>query len=185
MRTGKDSLLFRVAYTAHQWGFTPNMITGIGLALGVASGFLFALRSLPLALVLGFLSVFCDVLDGTLARKFCLETTTGLVFDSVADRVAEAAVVAGAIASGIIEPLGVFAVVGSALLLIMRAVSFREGVKTDYAVFGRFERLLFMLIGLVVPVVEVSTICFVAAGGFGLVSAIQIAGSLLRNRGLT
>jgi phosphatidylglycerophosphate synthase len=178
MRASKDSFLFRLASAAYSWGFTPNMMTTLGLTLGVATGMLFALHAASFAFALGFLSVFCDVLDGTLARKFHMETKFGLVFDSTADRLSEFAVVVGALIGGIIEPLGVFAIVGSASLLLLRATSHRRGLKTDYVLFGRFERLVFILVGLLVPIVLVSTICFVVAGGFGLISAFQIAVSL-------
>jgi CDP-diacylglycerol---glycerol-3-phosphate 3-phosphatidyltransferase len=181
MRSGKDSFLFRLASAAYSWGFTPNTMTALGLALGVASGTLFAFRVVPFAFISGFLSVFCDVLDGTLARKFHLETKFGLVFDSTADRVSEFAVVLGALIGGIIQPLGLVAIIGSTSLLTLRAVSHKLGLRTDYVLFGRFERLAFILAGLLVPIVLVSTICFVVAGGFGLVSTFQIAVSLRHN----
>jgi phosphatidylglycerophosphate synthase len=182
MRAGKDSFLFRLASAAYNFGFTPNIMTALGLTFGVAAGTLFAFRAVPFAFALGFLSVFCDVLDGTLARKFHLETKFGLVFDSTADRISEFSVVFGALIGGIIQPLGVVAIIGSTVLLMMRAMSHRRGLKTDYVLFGRFERLVFILTGLLVPVVLVSTVCFAVAGGFGLVSAFQIAVSLRRNR---
>ena len=180
MRAGKDTVLFRIASAAHSWGFTPNMMTTLGLAFGLASGTLFALHAAPFAFAFGFLSVFCDVLDGTLARKFHLESKFGLLFDSAADRVSEFAVVLGALAAGIIQPLGVVAIIGSASLLGLRAASYRRGLKTDYVLFGRFERLIFILAGLLVPLVWLSTLCFVVAGGFGLISSCQIAVSLCR-----
>jgi phosphatidylglycerophosphate synthase len=180
MRTTKDALLFRIASTIHNWGFSPNVVTAAGLALGVASGVMLAFRALPFAFILGFLSVFCDVLDGTLARRFQLETKKGLIFDSVSDRVTEASVVVGALFGGIIEPVGTIAIVGSVTLLLLRTVSYSIGQRTDHVMFGRFERLLFILVGLAVPVVAGSTICFVVAGGFGLASALQIAFSLNR-----
>lgn len=182
MRTNKDSLLYGLASMVHRWGFTPNTVTATGLGLGVASGVLFAFRALPFAVALGFLSVFCDVLDGTLARKFHLETCRGLVLDSICDRITEGSVVAGALLGGTIEPLGSIAIIGSIMLLLFRTLSFSKGQTTDYVMFGRFERLLFMLVGLAVPVVALSTICFVIAGGFGVASAVQIAFSLARGR---
>jgi phosphatidylglycerophosphate synthase len=178
MRGGKDTVMFRLALFAYNWGITPNMMTALGLIFGVASGALFAFRVLPLAFLLGFLSVFCDVLDGTLARKFRLETKVGLIFDAAADRLTECAVVLGATVSGIIQPWGIVAIIGSTILLALRALSYRQGVKTDYVLFGRFERLIFILAGLLSQVVLLSTFCFVIAGMFGLVSSAQIALSL-------
>ncbi len=182
MRAGKDSAMFRIALAAHRFGLTPNAITSIGLAFGAASGLMFAIRAAPLGFTLGFLSVFCDVLDGTLARKFHQESKFGLLFDSATDRVAEFAVVMGALAAGIIQPLGALSIVGSASLLTLRYASYRQGRKTDYVLFGRFERLIFILAGLLVPLVWLSTACFVVAGGFGLVSTFQIAVSLSRKK---
>ncbi len=175
MRSGKDAVMFRLASAAYSCGVTPNMLTAFGLALGVSSGTLFALRAFSYAFAFGLLSVFCDVLDGTVARKFHLESRLGLLFDSAADRVSEFAVVAGALVAGIIQPVGLVAVVGSASLLAMRAVSDRRGQRTDYAAFGRFERLAFILAGLILPFPWLSTLCFAVAGSFGLASSIQIA----------
>jgi phosphatidylglycerophosphate synthase len=175
MRTDKDTVMFRIAYAAHTHGFTPNMLTALGLAFGLASGALFAFRATPFAFAFGLVSVFCDVVDGTLARKFHLESKIGLLFDSSADRASEFAVVLGALAGGIIQPLGIVAIIGSVSLLGLRAASYRRGLKTDYVLFGRFERLVFILAGLLIPVVWVSTLCFVVAGLFGLISSVQIA----------
>ena len=155
-------------------------MTAAGLCLGVACGFLFMFRQVPFALCFGFLSVFCDVLDGTIARKFQMQTQFGLFFDSVADRFSEFAVVLGALAGGIIQPLGVVAIVGSTVLFLLRTVSHHRGLGTDYVSFGRVERLAFILIGLISPFVVVSTFFFVVAGAFGFVSSIQIIITLLR-----
>jgi len=180
MRATKDDFLFRIADMAHNNGISPNTMTALGLFFGVATGLLFMYRQIPFALAFGFLSVFCDVLDGTIARKFHLETTFGRVFDSVSDRACELAVVLGALAGGIIEPLGVVAIVGSTMLFFLRVLSHSRGLRTDYVTFGRTERLVFILFGLILPFATVSTACFVVAGCFGLVSSFQIIVSLAR-----
>jgi CDP-diacylglycerol--glycerol-3-phosphate 3-phosphatidyltransferase len=180
MRTGKDTVMFRLACAAHNHGFTPNMLTALGLAFGLACGTLFGFRAAPFAFAFGFLSVLCDVLDGTLARKFQMETKFGLIFDSASDRITEAAVILGALAGGIVQPLGVIAIAGSVSLFGLRVASHHSGFKTDYVLFGRFERLVFIFAGLLLPIVWASTLCFVIAGGFGLISAAQIAVSLSR-----
>jgi hypothetical protein len=97
----------------------------------------------------------------------------------VADRASESAVVLGAFFGGIIQPLGFVAIVGSTLLFGLRTLSYVQGLNTDYVLFGRVERLVFIMFGLITPVVTVSTFCFVIAGGFGMVSSFQIAASLL------
>jgi phosphatidylglycerophosphate synthase len=181
MRAGKDTFLFRIANVAYHCGFTPNIMTAFGLTFGIICGILFAIRVVPLAFTFGFASVFCDVLDGTLARKFHLETRFGLFFDSVSDRVTEAAVVIGALASGIIQPFGLVAIMGSVCLLLFRAYSYQQRIKTDFALFGRFERLIFILAGLLIPFASLSSVCFVIAGLFGLASSCHIAIYLWRS----
>ena len=184
MRSGKDTVLFRLANIAHTIGLTPNMMTASGLCFGVASGIMFMLRATLFAFILGGLSVFCDVLDGTLARKFQLETKFGKFFDSAADRTAEVAVVVGAFMGGIIEPIGLVAIAGSVSLLLFRVISYARGLDTNYVLFGRVERLVFILLGLVAPFITLSTFCFVIAGGFGLVSTFQIFVALSRRTSL-
>ncbi len=182
MRSGKDALMFRIAIAAYNVGFTPNMVTAMGLTLGIASGVLFASQAFAAALTFGVLSVFCDSLDGTLARKFHRESKRGLIFDSAADRITEGAVVLGALAAGIIGPLGLLAIVGSVSLLGLRILSYRKKLNTNYVLFGRFERLVCILLGLLLPFVELHTACFVAAGLFGLVSSGQIAWALRKSK---
>jgi phosphatidylglycerophosphate synthase len=180
LRSAKDDFLFRLASAAHSRGVSPNVMTTLGLCFGVATGTLFAFKLVPFAFAFGFVSVFCDVLDGTIARKFNLETAFGRVFDSVSDRVCELAVVLGALAGGIIEPLGVVAIVGSTNLFAFRALSHARGLNTDYVVFGRTERLTLILLGLILPFTALSTVCFVVAGCFGFASSLQIAVFLSR-----
>ena len=180
MRKCKDTLLFRIAVFAHKSGLTPNRMTALGVSLGVCAGALLVFDELPFALLCGFLSVFCDVLDGTIARAFREETFFGKIFDSVGDRVSETAVVVGAIVGGIIEPIGVIAIIGSISLLSLRGLSYSRRLDTDYVLFGRAERLIFILFGLLTPIKTISTLLFVGAGFFGLVSSFQILAFLMR-----
>lgn len=174
LRWRKDLFLGPIADVVYRNGLTPNGITALGLCAGVACGGFLALHQIPMAIVFGLLSVFCDVLDGTVARRHNLESKLGLGLDSLADRVCELAVVIGALLGGIIQPLGAFAIIGSMMLLASRSISHMYGSRTDYVFFGRFERLLFILIGLLIPISSLSTFCFVIAGSFGFVSSLQI-----------
>jgi phosphatidylglycerophosphate synthase len=182
MRLRKDRLLLPLAQFTHRCGVTPNSVTALGLCLGTVSGVAIAYRELLPALLLLFASVFCDVLDGALARTFNRATPFGLAFDSVADRCAEVAVVIGALLSGIILSIGVIAIIGSIALLLMRTVSYRYGLDTNYVLFGRAERITLIVIGLIVPSTSISTFCFVIAGVFGFISSCQIGVFLWRQR---
>lgn len=64
------------------------------------------------------------------------------MFDSVADRCSELAVVLGAILGGIIYPIGILAIIGSTALLSMRVVSHLQGLDSSYVLFGRAERIV-------------------------------------------
>jgi phosphatidylserine synthase len=67
-------------------------MTALGVSLGACSGALLVFHELFLAIFFGFLSFFCNVLDGTIARAFQRETFFwGKVFDSVGDRASEIA----------------------------------------------------------------------------------------------
>lgn len=180
LKERKDHLLTSVATAAHEQGLTPNMVTTISLCFGVAGGTLIAVREIPLALLCGLISVFCDILDGAVARRFNQTTTFGLFFDSLSDRLCEIAFVLGAFVCGIINMIGLIAIVGSFTLLLFRTVGYLRSLNTDFTFFGRVERLLFIFIGLISPYVTFSTFCFVIAGGFGLVSSIQILISMSR-----
>ena len=181
MRFRKDRLLLSLAQSVHRYGVTPNIVTALGLCFGIISGIAVAYRELLPALVLLFVSVFCDVLDGALARTFNRVTAFGLAFDSVADRCVELSVVIGALLSGIILPIGVIAIIGSSALLLMRTISYLFGLDTNYALFGRVERITFLVIGLIAPSTSISIFCFVIVGVFGLVSSCQI-GIFLRHQ---
>ncbi len=178
LRGAKDDFLFRAAASVHSHRITPDMMTVLGLILGVAAGAMFLLHQMLLGFTLGFISVFCDMLDGTIARKFNLETIRGRILDSTCDRVSELAVALGALGGGIIEPFGLLAIAGSTSLLLFRIISYSRGISTDYVLFGRTERLFFIMLGLLMPWVTGSTFCFVVAGVFGFASSLQIAISL-------
>jgi phosphatidylglycerophosphate synthase len=182
MRAWKDRILLPLADVAHRYRVTPNVVTGLGLLLGITSGVSLAHRAVPFALLLLLVSVFCDVLDGAVARTFHLKTTFGLAFDSVADRCTELSVVIGALFSGIIHPIGCVAIIGSITLLFMRTLSYPHGLDTDYVLFGRAERIVFISLGLIASSISISTFCFVMAGVFGLLSSYQVGISLWHQR---
>ena len=82
--------------------------------------------------------------------------------------------VVGALLSGVVLPIGVVVIIGSAALLLMRTMSYRYGLDTNYMSFGRAERITFLVIGLIASSTSISTFCFVIVGVFGLVSSCQI-----------
>jgi hypothetical protein len=80
----------------------------------------------------------------------------------------------GALFGGKIYPIGILAIVGSVSLLSMRIMGRRYGIKTDFVWFGRGERLLFIFLGVLSPLLVINTGFFVIAGFLGFISSIQI-----------
>ena len=76
---------YRLAQLANRLHLTPNGLTLLGLLLSIA-----AMPHPTLALVLVPLSLACDGIDGSLALIQQRQSQLGALFDSLADRVAEA-----------------------------------------------------------------------------------------------
>lgn len=138
-------------------GVTPNMISVAGFAGNVAAACLAAGGYfLPAGIVMLAASAL-DLLDGALARKTGTVTAFGGVFDSVLDRMSEAAVLAGLlfhyteIGGHTREILLIYAaVVGSILVSYVRARAEAAGLTLREGIFTRAERVLLLGIALIV-----------------------------------
>ena len=138
-------------------GVTPNMISVAGFAGNVGAACL-AAGGLFLAAGLVMLAASAlDLLDGALARKTDSVTAFGGVFDSVLDRMSEAAVLAGLlfhyteIGGHTREILLIYAaVVGSILVSYVRARAEAAGLALREGLFTRAERVLLLGIALIV-----------------------------------
>ena len=138
-------------------GITPNMISVFGfsgnrLAACLAAGGHFLAAGIVMLIASGL-----DLLDGALARKTGRVTVFGGVFDSVLDRLSEAAVLAGLlfhytqIGGHVQEILLIYAaVVGSILVSYVRARAEADGIALREGLFTRAERVLLLGIALIV-----------------------------------
>lgn len=70
-------------------GVTPNMVTLTSLLLASIAGFALANGLFFVSTFIFALTVFCDIIDGNLARKTGLTTRGGAFLDSFMDRLAE------------------------------------------------------------------------------------------------
>ncbi len=70
-------------------------ITFLGLITGLLSAFLLAFHFLFLSFTFLFISGFCDILDGSLAREQKKISSQGAVLDILFDRIVEGAIVLG------------------------------------------------------------------------------------------
>ena len=154
-----QQMLAAEARAAHRIGFTPNMITGIGIILAFLSALAYAKwQSHPLLLLLAtvllLLSGFCDALDGIVARLYGQATVFGGFLDSVLDRYADAAVYVGIIVGGLCDPLlGTIALIGSLLVSYSRARAEAAGTKMESVGFAeRAERMIILLVASLIAI---------------------------------
>jgi CDP-diacylglycerol--glycerol-3-phosphate 3-phosphatidyltransferase len=138
-------------------GFTPNVLTMVGLVICAGSAVLVGFGYLlPGGLLLLLASGF-DILDGALARVSGREQRYGAFLDSTVDRYAEAMTAIALLAYFIfhghhtLEPmLVVFALTGSLLVSYVRARAQSLGFTVDGGLLARPERVVITVIGLVI-----------------------------------
>jgi CDP-diacylglycerol---glycerol-3-phosphate 3-phosphatidyltransferase len=168
----KDRVLRPVARVLLAVGVTPNTVTACAPLLSVVAGVVAMTGHLYMGLVLFLAGALLDAVDGTLARACGLTTEFGLYFDSFSDRCSELLFVAGAVAGGV--PASAFAVVaGSLAPLASRVYNHRRGLNSDAAMFGRPERLAFLIPGLLAPA-PYNTVLFAIGCVLCLVSAVLV-----------
>ena len=104
-------------------GVTPNQVSMLSLLFGFSCALAFAGRHFVAGSLLLFVSAILDLVDGNVARKNHTESRFGAVFDWIADKYVDAAVILGIGFSGIpiishlidVPPVADFGVVGLAL----------------------------------------------------------------------
>ena len=155
-----QSLLVSEASFAHKIGLTPNAVSGLGIVLALFSAVAYWRASinthiLVLAILLLLFSGFCDALDGALARLYKQTTVFGGFLDSLLDRYADAAVLAGIISGGFADfSWGLFAIVGTLIVSYVRARAEAAGVKMEsIGIAERAERMLILLMASLVALV--------------------------------
>ncbi|MHA2099731.1 MAG: CDP-alcohol phosphatidyltransferase family protein [Candidatus Kariarchaeaceae archaeon] len=124
-----------------KWGIQPNMITMIGLAMGIIAGWAFVSEEYIVAAIAIALSGIFDVLDGGVARVGGYASGEGAFLDSVADRFGESAIYIGIVLgfSKIEHQL-----LGLGLLVLSFSISYLrargEGLGVELAGIGVMER---------------------------------------------
>jgi CDP-diacylglycerol--glycerol-3-phosphate 3-phosphatidyltransferase len=132
-------------------GVTPNMISAAGFAGNVAAAAFAAGGHLRIAGALMLVFSALDLLDGALARKTGTVTRFGAIFDSVLDRLSEAAVLAGLLfhftqEGGHTEEvlLCYAAIIGSVMVSYVRARAEGIGLELREGLFTRAERVILL-----------------------------------------
>jgi CDP-diacylglycerol--glycerol-3-phosphate 3-phosphatidyltransferase len=132
-------------------GVTPNMISVAGFGGNVAAGALAASGHFVWAGAVMLIFSALDLLDGALARKTGTVTKFGAVFDSVLDRLSEAAVLGGLLfhyteAGGHTQEIVLCyaAIVGSIMVSYVRARAEGIGLTLREGLFTRAERVILL-----------------------------------------
>ena len=160
------------ATAAHKIGLTPNMISGLGVVLGVASGFVYWQAGLAvdgpsiypsylvIAVVLLLASGYCDALDGALARLHNETSVAGGFLDSLLDRYVDASVYCGLIVGGLCDVFwGPLALIGSLLTSYARARSEAADVPMEtVGVIERAERLIIIVLASLLSIIWIDAI---------------------------
>jgi CDP-diacylglycerol--glycerol-3-phosphate 3-phosphatidyltransferase len=146
-------------------GITPNMITVAGFLGSVGAAFAIADGRLVLGGILVLVFGGLDMFDGAVARATGRATPFGALFDSVLDRLSEAAVLGGILLYELDrgnkeESILVFwSVVGSLMVSYVRARAEGLGVSMTSGLFTRPERVVVtgaaLILGWVRPVLWV------------------------------
>src|SRR5438105_14893675 len=137
---------------------TPNMLTLVGLVISAGAGLLVAIGQLVPGGVVLLLAGAFDILDGAVARVTGKVYRYGAFLDSTTDRYAEGFTYMGLLWYFIfnghhtVEPMLVIAALtGSLLVSYVRARAQSLGFVCDGGLLARPERVVFTVLGLLVP----------------------------------
>lgn len=143
-------------------GVSPNHLTALGFAGNVGAAALAARGDFLLAGIVMLIASALDLLDGALARATNTAGPAGAIFDSVLDRLSEAAVLAGlafyyAGRGDREEIILCFAALsGSLLVSYIRARAQGEGFDLRDGWFTRAERVILLGGGLIISQVRIA-----------------------------
>jgi len=143
-------------------GIDPDTLTLAGLALNIGAAYIIATGHFLPGGLLVLVAGLCDLLDGALARFINKTSKFGALFDSLADRISEAALFFGLLvwyllrgsAMGVV--LAFAALIGSFLVSYVRARAEGLGLECKVGLFTRAERVIVLTIGLVVNQVTIA-----------------------------
>jgi archaetidylinositol phosphate synthase len=160
-----QTLLTREAEILHQFGLTPNKISGIAILFGLLAGVLYwssqnnKILLIP-ASILYLISGFFDALDGVVARLYGETTDFGGYLDSLLDRYVDAIILIAIISAGLCNPfLGSVALVGSFLVSYSRSRAEAAGIKMETIGFAeRAERTIILIIGSLIATIHFSAL---------------------------
>jgi len=135
-------------------GLSPNIITCVGIAFALASGYFIAVGSIPLGASFFAISGVLDIVDGYVAKKLNLVSAFGSFLDSFSDRISDAAVYTGLIlyfmkrSDGLLIGFTFMLLVNSFLISYVRAKAESLDIECKAGLMARASRFLLLGAGL-------------------------------------
>jgi len=169
-------------------GFTPAVVTIIGLLVTIAGAALIATGNLLAGGLVAGTGVALDALDGPLARRQGTASDRGAFLDTMSDRLGEIAVWVGLSVYLRSEPrlliLCVVALAFSLLVPYVRAKAELFDLEGMGGWMGRAERMILILVGTMIvgagaPIMEPVLWVFVVLTGFTVLQRIRKTWQLL------
>ncbi|MGB5106561.1 MAG: CDP-alcohol phosphatidyltransferase family protein [Candidatus Zixiibacteriota bacterium] len=161
-------------------GLTPNILTGIAFLVSLVSAALYWKGYLLWGAIVMILAMVSDMLDGATARAGNCGTKFGGILDHVSDRYAEAAILMGIGASGVVNPLWtMFALFGMMAASYTREAAESQGKIENVAVgaVGRLEKFIIIILGSLVeyfaPGYNALTYSLALVGAVSYLTSIQ------------
>lgn len=133
---------------------SPNMVTILGMAFALGSGYFLAVGNVPLGAVLFVTSGVLDLVDGYVAKKLDRVTACGSFLDSFSDRISDAAILLGLMVYYLKRAEGAYAGLAIVLLLLSFLISYIRakaeslGIQCKAGLMARAPRFLAMGLGL-------------------------------------
>lgn len=154
LKRSVDQLLYRPASLLVRIGITPNVLTLIGLLVGVIAGAALALGLFIAGALLILATGFIDTLDGAVARNEKATTRIGGTMDSIFDRYVDCFILIGLGIAGINWLYVAIALMGSLLVSYVRAKAEGLGIACTVGIGERSERLIVLAGGLLLGLAE-------------------------------
>jgi CDP-diacylglycerol--glycerol-3-phosphate 3-phosphatidyltransferase len=138
-------------------GVTADVLTTSGLVMAAITAVAVATGHLLLAIPLLTLTGFLDLLDGPVAKAGGTASVRGAFFDSVADRVADAVIMAGVAWYLVSQGEGHLAILPLAILGVTSLVSYERakaealGLEAKGGLMERAERMILLGVGFLAP----------------------------------
>ena len=179
LRDSLKPVLQKIGKSFAATGLSPNVFTGIGLALAFVSSIIYGI-GYEYSLILGgialLVSGFFDIVDGQVARYTNKISKTGGFLDSVFDKIAEVAIFFGILIGGYAEPYLVFlAITLSLLVSYVRAKADAAQIKLQGIGIGeRAERLLVIAIVGIIGFMEIAVIIVVIIASITLIQRLAV-----------